>query len=204
VAVDVVTGRMLWQMPEGRTQTFTGGGSFIYRDNQSALFKFIDVRTGECIATAPDHLQPSAKAPSFTPDRRHLLAAGTQWRNRPALPWELWLEKRWPALFADGREAVVVLESTTGTELIRLIGPGRNAYHLSDDASTLVTVDALEDAENQVAIRVWDVSATRAYLWAIGAAAGTAIVLLGLRRAWRKLTGGKASIQQAPPPSAAA
>jgi hypothetical protein len=129
------------------------------------------------------------------------LLHGYQSRRRESYFWEAWLEKRWPDIFGDHIPAVSVLETATGRELFRVLRHGWQARLLSDDGSTLVTVDALSDeARDGFATRIWDVSPTRAYLWAVGAAAGTGIVLLGLNRARRKWKERQACPRQAPLP----
>ena len=71
-----------------------------------------------------------------------------------------------------------MLETATGRELFRLLRHGWQARLLSDDASTLLTVDAADgDAENRFIVRIWEVRPTRAYLWAMGAALATGMVL---------------------------
>jgi WD40 repeat protein len=195
------TGRILWTRRhfDGR---FAGAtGNLLHREDDSKPFKLLNARTGECVATAPLNFDPQTASLTFTPDNRQVAIIGWQSRNRAPYFWEEWLEDRWPNVFAGTRSLALVMATNSGRELFRAnAGFNFRDCALSDDADTLVTVEACENPpENTFIIRIWDVSPTRAYLWAIGAAAGTGIVLLGLRLGWRKLTRRAASIQQAPP-----
>src|SRR5262249_10619545 len=100
--------------------------------------------------------------------------------------WETWLEKYWPELFGDDIDGALVMETATGRELFRVVNRAKASYALSDDGSTLVTVDPAPGPDKIVIIRVWDIPPHRARQWAVGTAAGTGIALLGLNRLRRK------------------
>jgi WD40 repeat protein len=202
---DAGSGRVLWVRPCAHAQHFPADGPVLLQETLDAPLEFLDARTGRRLATAPINIASGRVAPEITPDGRHVLLHGHQWRQREPYFWEAWLEKRWPDVFGHSIPAVSVMETATGRELFRVLRHGWQSRMLSDDGSTLVTVDALSDeGRDGFATRIWDVSPTRAYLWAIGVAAGTGIALLFLRRVRRKLKARAASTKQAPSPSAAA
>jgi WD40 repeat protein len=181
---DASSGRVLWERPCVLVEPFAADAVTLLRKSYAAYLEFLDARSGVCRITAPIDIASG----QFTPDGRHVLLFGHQSRRREPYFWEAWLEERWPDIFGDRIPAMSVMETATGRELFRVLRHGWQWFALSDDGSTLVTVDAADgDAENRFIVRVWDVSPAKAYLWAIGAAAGTGIALVGLRRAWRKL-----------------
>ena len=186
---DANTGRVLWERSGGGPDFFAVDGAIVlHQAFRTSPLEFLDARTGQCIATTPIEVQSWNLAPILTPNRRHFLVIGRQRRDREPYFWEAWLEKRWPDIFGDHIPAVSVMETATGRELFRVLRHGWQSRLLSDDGSTLVTVDSLSDEEKAgFATCVWDVSPTRAYLWAIGVAAGTGMALFALNRHRRKL-----------------
>jgi hypothetical protein len=206
---DTSVGLELWDSPGLSLGFAEPNGCVIQLQNVNGTLLFVNARTGQLNATAPADfvarstlLGPAAaeiNSPQWTPDRRHFCIPGSLVRNRAHFVWEEWLQRRWPKLFGDSSQITLVMESATGRELFRTAHNDMAKWLLSDDASTLVIVNFVAgDAEDRV-VCVWDVSPTRAYLWAIGAAAGTGVVLLALNRLTRKFTRRSASIQQAPP-----
>src|SRR5207245_2009897 len=119
-------------------------------------------------------------------DARHLLVCGMQHRNRAPYLWESWLEYFSPELLGEGVTALLVMEPATGRELLRIAIRASDSYFLSDDASTLVTVDP-PDGEGRFTVRIWDVSPTKAYLWAAGAALGIGAALRILPRLAKRI-----------------
>src|SRR5262249_12455129 len=130
--------------------------------------------------------------PLLTPDGRHCLFLGVLQRKREYF-WEAWLDKLWPDLFGDNLHCALVMESATGRELFRLFKQGRANYILSEDASTLVSVEPVEIPDYGCVMRVCDVSPARAWRWAVGVAAATGLALLALRWAWRRRKARKAT-----------
>ena len=196
---DACTGHVLWERKiwDGFFAAATGN-TVLVRDRNEARVLLLDARTGKVKAQLPliDAI------PNLTPDGRHFVIRGSLIRNRELNFWEKWLEKRRPGLFAREQHIVLVVETNTARELIRVPDTGVQSILLSDDASTLATADTATEPADGVIIRIWDVSPTRAYLWAFGTAAATGIALLGLWRAWRKFKGRAASTKQTPAPSA--
>lgn len=203
---DVASGRMLWERASDTPPQFAGDAAImLHQEPRNVPPEFLDAHTGRSIATAPIDVDGWQIASELTPDRRHVLLHGRQSRRRAPYFWEAWLENRWPDVFGDHVPAVSVLETATGRELLRILRHGSNSRQLSDDASTLLTVDAADgDAENRFIARIWDVRPTKAYLSAIAAAMGMGVVLLALNRLRRKLSGRVGSSPAGQPPSALA
>jgi hypothetical protein len=199
--LDVATGRILWERP-GQMRFAGDTGMALHREDSSKPPLLIDARTGAPKATLPPNFYTTVWNVTFTPDGRHFLIRGVQQRGRAPYFWEAWLEKLWPDVFGDNLHGVLVIESATGRELFRSFKRDRLAFTLSEDASTLMSFERVEVPGDRVVIRVYDVLPTRAWRWAIGVAAGTAVVLFGLRRALRKFKGRAASTKRTPPPSA--
>lgn len=180
---DAATGRVLWERRADGTITFPANtGILLLQEDFSGPQRFLDARTGEEKATIPLDFTTANYIPVLTPDGRHFVIGGWQQRIREAHFWEAWLETRWPELFGDGLPGVLIMESATGRELFRTVNRGDHAHTLSDDASTLVTVDRLDD-NGPFVIRAWDVHATKAWLWAIGVSLGAGCALRLV--AWR-------------------
>jgi hypothetical protein len=157
----------------------------------------LDAASGERRGARPLDITTSDKAPfqtnaieayllMQTSDGSHFVFGGRQRRNREPHLGEAWLEEWFPNVFGDDVPALVVIESATGRELLRLANAGNQSLwlKLSDDASTLLTVDVFDDDRRLV--RVWDVRPIRAWLWAGGVVVGMALGLFVLRRVWRQ------------------
>jgi len=180
--IELASGRTLWKKPTSGAVRFVGAtGVLLYQDDDRAAKpgELLDVHTGERRAVVPIHSRsPDPRAdgidhslPKSTPNCLHLLAVGVQKRGRPPYFWEPWLERWWPAWFGDNVPAAVVMHTTTGRVLFRILqGVGRQ-HSLSDDGSTLATVE--HETDSAIVIRVWDVHAQRAWIWAVVAMLGT-------------------------------
>jgi WD40 repeat protein len=207
---DISNGCVLWERSGGSSGFAVAGGFVIQSLKKTPVLEFVDARSGKLLASTPSDFVAEYQSkvlpyvesyfPRWTPDRRHLSVSGSLVRNVPF--WEEWLQKLAPKLFRDLPQVTLVMEAATGRELFRLRHSDSQEIRLSDDGGTLVLTEFPGNLDVSCEIRVWDVSPTRAYLWAIGIAAGTAIVLLGLRRAWFKLKASAASTKQRPASSA--
>lgn len=152
--------------------------------------------TGTYLGKAPfqgrsrDQLIEEVSHPRITTDgcfAVKAVMAGDILRRDQAYFWNRWLAKWWPERFGADASSLVVTESASGQELFRLANAGNqsNWTRLSDDGSTLVTVDAF--APDRRMVRVWDVHPTRAWFWSITVVAASGLVLLAVRYAWRRL-----------------
>lgn len=190
----VASGRIQWTAKGWAQWT---DNLLLYQAQPDHPMQLIEPRSGKLLAAPALHMYRHATGPIQTRDGRRVLVMGTK-ATETAFPLKLW-QKWWPGRFREQASTVVVptvviLDAATGRQLYRLTGYGRAYCSLSEDGGTFITVDEILGG---FAVRVWDVdvSATRAYLWAIGAAAGAAIVLLGLRLTWGKLTRRSTSVE---------
>jgi hypothetical protein len=195
---DAVSGRVLWERPDAHFSYFARGtGILLHKDDQATPLMFLDAATGEPRATMPLTFTTHNYIPMLTPDGRHFAIGGWQTRNGGPYFWEAWLEKRWPEIFGAELEGVIVMESATGRELLRVLKRDKHAHELSADASTLITIEPVDNPATVFAIRVWDVHPTTAWMWAVGAAFGAGLVgrfiVLPLVRAFRNRNAAKAA-----------
>lgn len=175
--IDAVTGRVLWERAGWSTTYFVRGTRILlHQDDDTAPVLFLDAATGEQKATVPLTFTTANCIPMLTPNGRHFAICGWDKRNRPAHFWEAWLEKGWPEIFGDGFEGVMVMESATGRELLRVLKRDGHSNQLSADASTLITIEPLGEPATVFAMCAWDVHPTRAWMWAAGAALGAGLV----------------------------
>ena len=186
---DAASGDVLWSRPvRGMPGFVPKAGMLLYKEHRSAPLVWLDPRTGEHRASGPANFTMTFPVP--TPDGRHFVLNGWQGEKRELLFWERWLEKWLPGEFGDGKDAVVIMDSTTGRELFRVVNRGAHSRRLSDDGSTLVTVD-LHPTTRDAVIRVWDVRAGRAWVWTLGVTAGVWLagwLVLRRRRRGRRPT----------------
>jgi hypothetical protein len=165
---DTSTGQVLWKMPGYATTRFAGtSGVLLQQEDFDKPLRFLDARTGKANAAIPLDFPTVNYIPALTADGAHFVIGDFQQRTRAPFCWEAWLATWWPELFADGLPGVLVMESATGRELFRTTNRGDHSYRLSNDASTLVTIDPV-DRTGSFAIRAFDVHPTRAWLWAFG------------------------------------
>lgn len=195
---DADTGRVLWEGPaSGSTYFAKHTNVLLNQEDFDKPLRFLDARTGALQATVPLNFRTANYIPMQTRDGRHFVIGGWQMRNREPYFWETWLEKYWPELFGDDIDGALVMETATGRELFRVVNRAKESYALSDDGSTLVTVDPGPGPEKTVIIRTWDLGATRAWWWATGIAASIGLGLLSLRCLWRGRKARKAAAGQA-------
>jgi hypothetical protein len=196
--LDTATGRVLWERPAGGTTRFAKNtGILLSQEDFAKPLLFLEARTGEQKATVPLTFTTANYIPMLTPDGQHFVMGGWQARNREPFFWEAWLEKRWPELFGNGSRGAIVMESATGRELLRVLQRDGHSHELSADASTLITIEPLDNPATVFVIRVWDVHATAAWMWGVGAALGAGLagqfIVLPLVRAWQNRKAPKAA-----------
>jgi hypothetical protein len=166
--LDTATGQVLWKMPGYATTRFAGTtGVLLQQEDFDKPLRFLDARTGKANAAIALDFPTVNYIPVLTADGTHFVIGGFQQRTPAPFFWETWLASWWPEVFADGLPGVLVMESATGRELFRTNNRGDHSYMLSDDASTLITIDPV-DSTGSFAIRAFDVHPTRAWLWAFG------------------------------------
>src|SRR5262245_27043672 len=195
---EVATGRVLWEKP-GQSVAIGANGILLEEQDSVCL---LDAATGERRGNKLFDLSGSSggthnvplhwAAKTQTSDGAHFVFCGQRRHDRKPSLLESWLPEWWSSVFGDDRSATVVMETATGRELFRHGTAGNHAFYskLSDDASTLVTCDWIDEEHHMT--RIWDVHATRAWRWAVGVAAATGLALLALRWAWRRRKARKA------------
>ncbi len=188
---DAATGRVLWERrAEGTTYFARNTDIVLTQEDFTKPVLFLDARTGEQRATVPLNFTTANYIPMLTPDGRHFAIGGWQTRGREPYYGEAWLEKHVPAIFGNELEGVMVMESATGRELLRVLKRDAHSHELSADASTLITIEPLDNPGTVFAIRAWDVHPTKAWIWALGATLGAGLggrfIVLPLVRTFRK------------------
>jgi hypothetical protein len=196
---DVASGRVLWEK-FGRSligrkgilhQEQDGVALFDLATGQRRGTKLLDLTWINDVAQQESiswtRLKDSSEGAYFT------FCGGQRQRDRKLSLLESWLPEWWSSVFGGDRSATVVMETATGRELFRHATAGNHAFYskLSDDASTLVTCDWIDEEHHMT--RVWDVHATRAWRWAVGMAVVTGFVVLTLHWAWRRRKARKAA-----------
>jgi hypothetical protein len=186
---DAATGKRLWEKATAAWLTFYGQGSdMVFQEDHDQQYQLLDGPTGAVRFTLPPDFPTANHLPSFTPDGRRLVIRGWRQLQREPHFWEAWLTKWLPSVFADNVPGVIVVDSSTGEEVFRLLnraqlGEGR---YLSDDGETLVTFDGDENDPEGATISIWDVSPRRAWYWALAAAAATVLFVSIARAFWTK------------------
>jgi hypothetical protein len=176
---DANTGNILWQRTgRGKAYFAQNADMVLHRDNLPiAPIQFLDPRTGAAEASVPLEFQLPDLTP--TPDGRYFVIRGHLPTRQPAA-WETWLDQHWPNLLKLNKDpvpAVIVFETATVREVFRTVGRDETLATLSADASTLVTVESVDDGLREPRVfDVWDVQPTKAWLWALGVALAAAIV----------------------------
>ncbi len=177
------TGKVAWQKPAWSIDQFARKDDRFYlKETDSAPLAILDQATGEPRATLPADFPTANFIPMETPDGKAFVIGG--WRARSHEPnfWETGIEQIWPKFFGEGMEGAMVFESSTGRELFHVLDNGAHENRLSDDASTLITIEDHPQAENTRVIRVWDVSPSRAWFWAFIAGVGSVLPFAWLLR----------------------
>jgi len=187
---EAATGDVLWDKPgQPLAPRFLGLDHILHHER--GTFPTLLNGTGQVIAALPLHPirddNPDAESAildlNVTPDGRYFAYAGWTLHKEHGA-WRQWLETWRLRLFGDDSYGVAVMESATGRELCRVVGAGRQRHLLSDDAGTLVTVDG--PSSDKLIVRVWDVSAAKAWSWSLATAAAVGCLVLALRWRWRR------------------
>ena len=182
--LEAATGRALWERPGWGTTRFAGRGDILlHQEDQTKPLQFLDARTGQAKITVPLDFTTSNYIPMLNRDGSRFVIGGWQRGNPQPRFWEDWLAKWLPDVFGDGLPGVLVMEAATGRELLRVVNRGNETYVLSEDGSTLITIDPTPGPPGTFALRAWDVSPAKAWRGAVGAVLAAALVV-GLVR-WR-------------------
>lgn len=183
---DVASGELLWAKPYGAT-TFIGASTVIWHDEKANRYEELDARTGFTQHVLASGLRAQPCEPELTPDGRCFVLGGTWQTESRQSPWTKWLRRVFPAMMEANQAGVIVSETTTGRELLRLHLKQLDQLLLSDDGSTLVTTfgdSRLAMSAANCGFQVWNVHPHRAYFWAFTWPLLIGSVLLLLRR-WR-------------------
>jgi hypothetical protein len=116
---------------------------------------------------AAPHLElwSSKHFPWLSAAGRRFMVAGSPTRSREPYFWERWLERLWPNLFGADLPGALVMESSTGRELFRVVHRSQLGWgQLSEDGSTLMTQEWLDQGRDVCAFHFWDISPRRAYV----------------------------------------
>lgn len=183
--IDVATGDELWRRPGTSVVHFCHATGAIVH-GVDGFDEILDVRTGAVRAQAPSNFSTFERRPQFTPDGRRFAIGGTKQRDRVPTRLEDWLEPWLPQVFGLPT-GFIVMDTATGREAFRVLNFDAVA-RLSDDGTTLATWNVQDDV---TVIRVWDVDATRAWRWAVGAFLLAALGLWLTKRTWRWCRSGR-------------
>lgn len=193
---DATSGQELWQQPSTGCGAFAGNSIVLNRAADDSRLQVLNARTGELKWTETMRPRNVLMLPSSTPDASHFVIQGVQSRGRNAYFWEKWLDDGWPDFLGEGRPFASIVESATGRELFRVHrGKPNDLRHtlLSDDGSTLVTVELVDFRTGTNTLRIWDVQPRRAYAWSLAAIAALMLVLFTISRSLRALRKRKAA-----------
>jgi hypothetical protein len=185
---DASTGKVLWNRPgSGYTRFLGDTGNLLHRSGGPEPVEILDARSGKPKnAVAPRDFRPGDFS-GLPAHGRHFAATGV--RERAEYFWDKWLEPLCPELFGAKVHCAIALKSSTGRELLHVVNRGKDFACLSEDGSTLMTMDPLDRADRTVAIRFWDIDPQRAYAWAFASVPTTMLLLFVLSRSlrvWRK------------------
>ena len=188
--VDGISGALLWMGNNwGRTYFADGAAIVTYQIDPNGLADFVDARSGQFKAAIPvTFFDDTLRA---TPDGRYCVIPGNCYRKPNRGICAVWLEKMLPAFNDPKTTCVVVMETSTWREALRVVGCGDSAC-LSADGGTLVTSQNLGGDWNGTppgpfVLRVWDVHSAKAWLWAIGIALGSGLAWHSILFVWRRL-----------------
>src|SRR5262249_30865304 len=146
-----------------------GTSRVLWHDEKMNRYDILDGQTGEVQCSLHSDLHAHPREPEISKNGRVIAMAGSwQQADRKSF-WAPWLAKVWPQRFGANQAGVLVGETTTGRELLRLHINQVARAQLSDDGETLVTTltenrNALRSTN--LGLQVWDVYPHRAYFWA--------------------------------------
>lgn len=201
--LDAATGKRLWEKKTvGWLNNYGQGSDLVFQEDHDKRYQLLDGPTGAVRLTLPLDFPTQNHLPSFTPDGRRLVIRGWRQLQREPHFWETWLAKWRPAIFGDELEGVIVVDTSTGQELLRLVnraqvGDGR---YLCDDGEILVTIDGDENDPDGAVISVWEVSPRRAWTWALGVVAAACVLACMVRVSWKKWRRGPTIASATPSP----
>lgn len=196
--IDVGTGRVLWEsmgaylarFPERENVAFgeneNTGILFHWRPETDRL-RLLEPRTGIQKPILQAGIRVREIPPTPSRDGRYCLVYGVESRNREPFFWEGWLEEHWPERFTATQEAILVMDSATGHDLLRIPRVNLASARLSDDGSTLVIVKLIGGEENTVMFHVWDVHPHRAWTWSLSSIVATMLLWFLVSRSLRAL-----------------
>lgn len=189
-------GRVVWRQ-EQSTRVFESNANIVLQwGEQSNELHAVNIGTGKACRVSPvDFEENPGRSTILSGGGSHVAIIGNDTRppHDPG-PIEEWLRAKWPWLFSVGRSGVVIVETATGRECLRLMRNDRQIVQLSADGRTLVTFAAIVDKGMALdwdhslitpRVSLWDVYPQRAWFWAVIASASVAVVLLLLCH-WRR------------------
>lgn len=201
IMLEAASGRILWRKPYYGDFIRAANDTVCWSDpdDDASILQFLKPSSGMCYARSGLR---SAMVRKVTPDGKHLVTLSLNSLIRELYSWEEWLQERWPQIFQNRSESVQVWETGTTREVFCVGGMldlgDKESISLSDDGSTLVTVDWTDQDGSTICIKAWDIHPTRAWFWSFTAAALTGFALLALRWLWRKLRTSKQPPASAP------
>lgn len=184
VMIDVASGRIVWDAASTELARFIDSATVVLHADESAPLVILDAQSGRVKHRIP---WTSYSDFVFTPDRSWCAFSGVPWAGRKLAFWERWLEKWRQEWDDDASTTVCVADLKKGRVRFRVQLPQVDRFQLSDDGSTLVTIDrdsSPVSGTNGGLIEVWDVGRNRTRIWAWSASLALGVVMLLLRR-WR-------------------
>jgi hypothetical protein len=189
-------GDVIWSQQLGSRVPGMKANIVLERHKHFDQLDAVNIRTGQgCRVSPVDFEENPGRSATLSAHGSHVVMIGADLRPPPRRgSLEAWLHEKWPKLFPLSRSGVVVVESATGRECLRLLRNDSQVVQLSADGSTLVTFEALVqkgmaadwDLPLPAArVSLWDVHPRRAWMWAIAWSGAAGIALLLLHK-WRQ------------------
>jgi hypothetical protein len=184
-ALDVATGKVLWETPCSEVLCFCPAtGVIVHRTSEAEPPALLDVSTGLRRGALPQDFTVTGDFRTATPGGSRLALAGAMIRTRPPEKWETWLEPWLPEVFAAQRPGVLIVDTATGESVFRIPCRDFDQVLIADDGRTLITVHR-DQSSGQTAVRVWDVEPRRAWIWTTAIVVGVGVVW-SVARCWRR------------------
>ncbi|MEK7857218.1 MAG: hypothetical protein AAB288_14095, partial [Acidobacteriota bacterium] len=184
--IDVTSGRILWDAASTNLSLarFIDSGTVIRQVDESGPLDILDAQSGKVKYRL---FWSTNSYVAFTPDRSWGVFSGYPSAGRQLAFWEAWLEKWLPKMADDGNATVIVADLKAGCVRFCLRLPKVDQYYLSEDGTTLVTIDrdsSRVSGTKGALIQAWDVRRYCARIWGWSGAIILGACLLLLRR-WR-------------------